>query len=157
MAGRGPPRPGRAPPDGQREPPQPQWLRELLGSRARAGRILVVDDDPTFRALLQEYFSREGYEVHTAEDGLQCLGLALSLRPDLIILNFLMPRMDGLTALIRIKESPITANLKVLMFSGTSHFASFREKSLKAGALDCLQTPFSFKTLLVKAEKILGQ
>ena len=96
---------------------------------------------------------REGYRVRTAGDGVQCLRSALTLRPDLILLNYLMPVMDGLTALRQIKMNPVISYLKVVMFSGVGEWSPFWSAAMEAGALDCLHTPFDVKTLLSSVEK----
>lgn len=131
------------------------WLKELLAPGSSKGKILLVDDIPDVLWLFREVLTRQGYEVQTGEDGLQCVNLALTQRPDLILLNFLMPRMDGLTALKKIKSNPITSNLRVVMFSATSDFKWFKRTSFLEGALDCLQSPFDVKTLLFTVEKNL--
>lgn len=129
------------------------WLEDLLSTGARKGSLLIVDDDQTMRDILRYVLEREGYRVRTADDGVQCLRSALTLRPDLILLNYLMPVMDGLSALREIKINPVISYLKVVMFSAVGDFITFRAVALEDGALDCLHTPFEVKTLLSAVEK----
>lgn len=66
-------------------------------------KVLIVDDDPGIRMLLSKFLQKEGYEVMLAEDGLEGVELAKKHQPDLILLDVVMPRMDGLTAARLIK------------------------------------------------------
>lgn len=131
------------------------WLEELLSTGARKGSILLVDDAEDIRDILRQVLEHEGYRVRTADDGVQCVRSAMTQRPDLILLNYLMPRMDGLTALRQIKMNPVTSYLKVVMFSAVHDFPRFRATAVSEGALDCLHTPFDVKTLLSAVERAL--
>ena len=137
------------------QPATQPWLEELLGSGSRRGSLLLVDDDSGLREILQSVLEREGHRVHTAGNGLQGLRLAKVLRPELIVLNFLMPVMDGLSALRALKKDPIISYLKVVMYSAVSDFDRFRGESLEAGAVDCLHTPFELKTFVAVVERAL--
>ncbi|WP_315982008.1 response regulator [Aliamphritea spongicola] len=68
--------------------------------------ILIVEDDPEASRMLAEYLSLEGYTIHRAEDGLSGLEQAYSLQPDLLILDIMLPEMDGLTLLRRLRKRP---------------------------------------------------
>lgn len=115
----------------------------------------MVDDDPDCRTLLAAVLAREGYHLRTGEDGIQCVRAAKTQRPDLIILNYLMPRMDGLAALRQIKLNPVISYLKVVMYSAAADFNLFRKTALEGGALDCLHSPFEIKSLLSVVERNL--
>lgn len=80
-------------------------------------RILVVDDERHIVRLVQVNLERHGYEVLTAYDGVECLEKAKSERPDLIVLDVMMPRMDGFEALQRLKSDPETTNIPVIMLT----------------------------------------
>lgn len=67
-------------------------------------KILIVDDEPSVRKALSEKLEREGFSTFTAPDGEEGLEVALSLRPDLILLDILMPKMDGLAMLKRMRQ-----------------------------------------------------
>jgi CheY-like chemotaxis protein len=130
-------------------------LEEILAAGAREGSILLVEDEPEIRQFFRWALEREGYRTHATCDGAECLRLARTLRPGLIVLNNLMPVMDGLTALRHLKKDPVTSYLKVLMYSGVWDFARFRAAALEAGAVDCLQTPFDLKTLIQAVDRSL--
>ncbi len=77
--------------------------------------ILIVDDDPNARALLSRFVSREGFAVRTAADGESGLELARAVRPRAILLDVMMPHMDGWAVLSKLKEDPQTADIPVIM------------------------------------------
>lgn len=131
------------------------WLENSLPAGVRKGSILLVDDQEDVRELLRFILERKGYQVHTAGDGVQCLRMAKTLRPDLVLLNYLMPVMDGLTALRRLKMNPIISHLRVVMYSGVSDFVGFQSDATDAGALDCLRSPFHVKAFLAVVENAL--
>ena len=103
-------------------------------------RILIADDDPLLRALLVHRLSTDGHEIMTAEDGAQALTLIGEQRPDLIVLDALMPVMDGFEVLRRIKAGGVT-DAPVIMLTALK-----REQdivgALKLGAADYLVKPF---------------
>lgn len=135
-------------------PAQPR-LEKLLSPWRRRTTILIVDDDLDGQELLSLILAQEHYRVYTGDDGYQCLELARTLRPDLILLNYRMPGMDGLTALRRLKEDPILFNLRVVMFSAEAAFEEFEETVREEGALACIQTPFNMETLLDTVDRAL--
>ena len=77
--------------------------------------ILVIDDDPNARELLSRYVAREGFSVRTAADGAAGLELARTLQPRAILLDVMMPRMDGWAVLSALKADPQTADIPVIM------------------------------------------
>jgi len=85
-----------------------------------AGKILVVDDDPDTIGFLENLLTRQGYEVIAAENGMQALKLAHSDHPDLIILDIMMPNMDGYEVARSLRRHPETALIPILMFTAKS-------------------------------------
>lgn len=130
------------------------WLEKLLSPGDYKEKILLVDDDPTERRLIQHIIEQEGYRVRTADNGLKCLSLAKTFRPDLILLNVMMPIMDGWTALMHLKSDPIISYLKVIIHSLNM---SRRDEDLskELGAIDTLNIPFEPKDLLIAVERAL--
>lgn len=85
-----------------------------------AHNILVVDDDPAVQKVLQQALQLEGYEVTTADDGEQALTALEARLPDIIVLDVMMPKVDGFEVLRRIRESDRTTNLPVILLTAKS-------------------------------------
>ena len=83
-------------------------------------KILVVDDDPSVRALVRDVLEMEGYEVALAEDGFAALRRVEAARPDCVVLDVMMPGMDGHAVLSRIRAGDGGANLPVVMLTAAS-------------------------------------
>lgn len=114
--------------------------------------VLVVNDIPDIVILLEAWLKQGGYRVARAYDGIQAVDAARALRPDLILLNEMMPRLDGLGALARLRADPATAGIKVIMHSAHP----MREVAYDAGAQDFLEVPFVFKELDGMIKRVLG-
>ena len=105
-------------------------------------RILVVDDDPRLLHVVAMYLSIEGYEVDTAANGEEGLRLLEQKRPDLVILDVMMPGIDGLEACRRIKSNPETRSIPVVLFTALSRTDDV-ENGRAAGANRFINKPFS--------------
>jgi len=103
----------------------------------RAGTVLVVDDDPAVRDLMQRYLDREGFRVVAAANGHEGLRLARQLRPAAITLDVLMPGMDGWDVLTALKADPGTADIPVIMLT----IADDRNLGHALGAAEYLTKP----------------
>ena len=106
------------------------------------GRILVVDDDPRLLHIVEMYLKIEGYEVVTAENGEDGLKEAEAHRPDLVILDIMMPGMDGIEACRRIRTNADTQTVPVVMFSALSSDDDV-ERARLAGANHLITKPFN--------------
>lgn len=115
-------------------------------------RVLIVDDEPDVREALRRSLDFEGYGTETAADGLEALEKAGAHRPDLIVLDVLMPRMDGLTAARRLRASGVT--VPILMLTAR-HTVGDRVTGLDAGADDYLVKPFELDELLARIRALL--
>ena len=117
-------------------------------------RVLIADDDPLLRGLLTHKLSAAGYAVIAAEDGRQALDQCRQQRPDLIVLDGMMPIADGFEVLRRLKADPETAGLPVIMLT-----ALRREEdivgALKLGAADYLVKPFIPDELIARIGRLL--
>jgi CheY-like chemotaxis protein len=105
-------------------------------------RILVVDDDPRLLHVVSMYLSIEGYEVDTAPNGEEGLQHLEAERPDLVILDVMMPGIDGLEACRRIKSNPETRHIPVVLFTALSRTDDV-ESGRAAGANRFINKPFS--------------
>jgi two-component system KDP operon response regulator KdpE len=114
-------------------------------------RILIVDDDPDALRLLRMALRGEGYEVIEANDGLAALRLAYEMRPDLIVLDVMMPLMDGWLTCQRIRE---VWDTPVIMLTASSELDS-RVKGLTIGADDFIAKPFDVDELQMRVGAVL--
>lgn len=105
-------------------------------------RILVVDDDPRLLHIVAMYLGIEGYDVASASNGEEGLKQVEAHRPELVILDIMMPGMDGVEACRRIRADPETAHIPVLMFSALSGDDDV-ERARLAGATHLITKPFN--------------
>ncbi|MBI2298154.1 MAG: response regulator [Armatimonadetes bacterium] len=118
-----------------------------------AKRILAVDDEKHIVRLIQVNLERAGYQVSTANDGVQALDLVAQERPDLIVLDWMMPQLNGMETLKRLKANPATADIPVIMLTAKSQDADVF-KGWQSG-VDCYLTkPFNPMELLTFVKRI---
>ncbi|MET9117123.1 response regulator transcription factor [Streptomyces longwoodensis] len=115
-------------------------------------RILIVDDEPAVREALQRSLAFEGYDTEVAVDGADALDKATRYRPDLLVLDIQMPRMDGLTAARRIRGAGDTTPMLMLTARDT---VGDRVTGLDAGADDYLVKPFELDELFARIRALL--
>jgi len=113
-------------------------------------RVLIADDEANMRWVLERALSKAGYDVETAEDGQLALDRALAERPDLVLVDLKMPKMDGLSVLRALKEH--YPDLMIIMMTAHGSTASAIE-AMKAGAHDYLMKPFDIEELLITVFK----
>ncbi len=117
-------------------------------------RILIVDDEEDIQVLLNVNLSREHYAVITADTGEKAIQLAISENPDLILLDLLLPGMDGLEVCKILKRNPQTENIPIIMLTAKTDEADV-VTGLELGADDYISKPFSPKILLARIRRIL--
>jgi len=117
-------------------------------------RILLVDDEEDLLDLLQYALEREGYDVATAQDGLEGLRAAQAARPDLVVLDIMMPRMDGIEMCRRLREDAHLRLVPILMLTAKSDEGDEIE-GLDAGADDYLTKPVSPSLLVSHVRALL--
>lgn len=115
-------------------------------------RILITDDEPAVREALRRSLAFEGYDTALAEDGLAAIEQVGSYQPDVIILDVLMPRMDGLTTARRLRAGGVTVPILMLTARDT---VGDRVTGLDAGADDYLVKPFELDELLARLRALL--
>ena len=120
-----------------------------------AQKILIADDEVYMLRLLEMTFKKGGYEVVSCRDGNEALATAFTAQPQLIVLDVMMPGLDGLGALRMLKENPATRDIPVVVLSAKGH-ALTRVDAVLAGAVLFLVKPFSPNELLGEVRKILG-
>lgn len=114
--------------------------------------ILVAEDDPEIRAALERILTYEGYEPHTVNDGAAALGAIAEMRPDAIVLDVMMPFVDGLEVCRRIRDKG--DRTPVLMLTARQELQD-RVAGLDAGADDYLAKPFELEELLARLRALL--
>lgn len=114
--------------------------------------ILVIDDDEKITSMLRRGLAFEGYDVYTAQNGAEGLSMMLSTDPDLIILDVMMPKVDGFEVCRRLREGGST--VPVLMLTARDEVEN-RVKGLDIGADDYLVKPFALEELLARVRALL--
>jgi class 3 adenylate cyclase len=151
---------GRLPPEGRDE-----LLAAALAASARrlapaaeaadaAGRVLVIDDDADNRALLKDLLALAGHEVYLAESGARGLKLARGIAVDLVVLDLLMPDMNGIDVLEALRGDPKLADLPVLLISGIDD-STLIGQCLRAGASDYIRKPYDATILAARVAATL--
>ena len=118
-------------------------------------RILVVEDDANTLMFVDYTLQQEGYQVVSAKDGLEGLKKAEDERPDLIILDVMLPGLDAYEVCSRLRLKPETANLPILMFSAKAR-QDDKDIGLKVGADDYLVKPADPSEIRAKVAALLG-
>jgi len=116
-----------------------------------AKRILIVDDEPRYLRLLEANLRTEGYEVVTAQDGMQALDVFSSNPIDLVLMDVMMPRLDGFGATQRLREF---TNVPIVILTARGEEQD-RVRGLDLGADDYLIKPFSATELLARVRAVL--
>ena len=109
-------------------------------------RIMVVDDEQTILSLLKQTLEPEGYEVVVAADGRSALALLEERKPDLVLLDIMMPGLDGFQTLERIRQR---SNIPVIMLTAKCEVTTVRD-TLGLGADDYVRKPFHTRELLAR-------
>ncbi len=118
-------------------------------------RILVVEDDPSALRLVEYTLEQEGYQVITASNGLEGVRKARDEHPDLIILDIMLPGLDGYEVCQRLRKEPETAKLYIMMLSAKAREID-KDTGLKIGADDYLAKPADPSTIVVKVKALLA-
>ena len=117
-------------------------------------KVLIVDDDGFISRLVRMKVEQLGHEVETASDGAEGLRKALDLRPDLILLDLMMPRMNGLEVCRQLRAEPAGRDIPVVMLTAKAQERDI-EAGFAAGANDYLVKPFSPRELQARVRAIL--
>ncbi len=117
-------------------------------------RVLVADDDPDILTVVKINFELDGFEVETAVDGEDALQKATSNPPNAIVLDIMMPRMDGLTALHRLRSQATTANIPIILLTARG-LPEDRVRGLELGADDYITKPFDITELAARVRAVL--
>jgi len=105
-------------------------------------KILVVDDDRTIKLLISHYLAKEGHEVFLADNGEQGLVLAPQILPDLILLDVMMPGLNGFEVCLKLKQNELTKLIPIFMLTGKSQNEDIKQ-ALSTGANNYITKPFN--------------
>jgi putative two-component system response regulator len=125
-----------------------------LGNGRTSGKILIADDESRSRAALEMLLRREGFEIHAVSDGESALAACVTVQPDMILLDVLMPGIDGFEVCKRIKARPETRLTPVVLITGLSDTED-RIKGINAGADDFLSKPIDLNELLARTRSLI--
>ena len=116
--------------------------------------MLVVDDEPTITEIVSRYLERAGYSTRVAANGLDALDVAAEARPDLVVLDIMLPGLDGLEVMRRLREQPGPRPTSVILLTAKGE-ATDRIVGLRQGADDYVVKPFTPAELVARVDAVL--
>ncbi|MCI3905131.1 response regulator [Streptomyces spectabilis] len=119
------------------------------------GRVLVVDDNKVIRQLIRVNLELEGFEVVTAADGAECLDVVHQVRPDVVTLDVVMPRLDGLRTAARLRADPRTRDVPLVVVSACTQYEV--EAGLDVGVDAFLAKPFEPAELIAVVRQLTAR
>ena len=123
-------------------------------TESRKGRILIADDNPVNQELLEAYLADGNYEIEFASDGLETLAKVSTFRPDVILLDIMMPKLSGFEVCEELKKSAGTQNVMILMVTALSDLGDI-ERAVAAGCDDYLSKPVHKLELRKRVENMI--
>jgi len=128
---------------------------EAMSAPGGPPRILVVDDEPPIREILKFQLENAGFEVACAEDGAEGLQMVEERPPDLVLLDLMIPQMDGYEVCRRLKRDYSTRHIPVIILTARGELDE-KLKGLESGANDYVTKPFSVPELLIRVKNVLS-
>jgi DNA-binding response OmpR family regulator len=119
------------------------------------GRVLVVDDDEVIRQLIAVNLQLEGFDVVTAIDGQDCLDKVIAVRPDVITLDVMMPRLDGWVTAVKLRDDPATRDIRVVMITARAQEHDVR-RGREIGVDAYVTKPFDPAELIRTVRELAG-
>ena len=121
-----------------------------------AKRILIIEDDPSFSRAINHIVEKEGYEVNTASNGMTGLRMVKESPPDILILDVMLPGLDGFEICSQLRAEEVTAKLPIIMLSAKGQETD-KATGLKVGANEYLTKPVDRTLLLEKITSLLSE
>jgi two-component system, cell cycle response regulator len=132
----------------------PNRVSKGYSNLPEASKILLIDDDTTILNLLESAFSIEGYMVYICDDSFSAMDLIALSKPDIIILDIMMPKIDGYELLAKIKERPEYSDICIIFLSAKDDIEA-KIKGMEAGIDDYITKPFNLREVVSRVEMIL--
>lgn len=123
---------------------------------SKSKKILIIDDEKDLTELLSFRLNQEGFECRTAFDGEDGLNKMKTERPDLVILDLLMPGADGYEVIRRLKGDPATSDMPIIVLTAAAT-SNLKENLFRMGAADCVIKPYDPAELVGKIKKVLNE
>ena len=130
------------------------WMEAPQRDPAAPPMVVVAEDDESLAIVIQGKLARSGYRVHVERDGATAWAAIQAELPDLIVLDWMMPELDGLTVLAMIRDNPNTKHIPVIMLTAMSQPKDVK-LAIEAGANDYLVKPFKPEDLANRVAKLL--
>jgi CheY-like chemotaxis protein len=129
-------------------------VSKVSGMEIKKRSILIVDDEPLTFRLIDEFLkdANLNFEMTTSLNGKQAYEIATSILPDLIITDWLLPEVDGLELIRKLKLNPVTRDIPIIMITGVIATNEEFKTILQAGALDYIQKPLDYSVLSAKVK-----
>ncbi len=121
-----------------------------------AQKVLLVDDEPRIREMAEHILRRPDRAFFHAADGAEAVTLAVAEKPDIILLDYMMPEKTGLEVIEDLRNNPFTAHVPIVMVTATSDLDT-RIALMRAGADDCISKPFEPRELAARVEMVLAR
>jgi two-component system, OmpR family, alkaline phosphatase synthesis response regulator PhoP len=118
-------------------------------------RILIVDDEPNIVLALELLMKKAGFEVHTVDDGEKAFHAIRELRPDLVLLDIMIPKMDGYEVCQRIRADASLKSVRIIMLTAKGRGVE-KEKGIALGADFYITKPFSTREVVSKVKELLS-
>lgn len=119
-------------------------------------KLLIIDDEEMIREPLVESFELEGFDVISASDGEDGLMKAIEIKPDLILVDLTMPKMDGLTMINKLRENEVGKNIPVIVFTNTSDAEKISQAIEKGACEFLIKADWKLNDLIKKVKDRLG-
>jgi CheY-like chemotaxis protein len=122
----------------------------------RPTRVLVVDDDASLRETVRDRLVYQGWDIHTACDGREALGIVTQAVPDVMLLDIYMPQMDGLTTLECLRRDPNLSDIPVMVVTSSTRVSDIT-RAAACNIADYVTKPFSVAELVTRVQRVLRQ
>jgi two-component system, OmpR family, alkaline phosphatase synthesis response regulator PhoP len=127
-----------------------------MSEEKKKGTILIIDDHPFFGTNLKYKLKKYGYEVATAEDGMNGIIQAKRLKPDIIFIDYIMPGMDGIETCEKLHSDPDMKGSVLIIYTSEA-YSGIVNRAIQAGAKDFITKTTNFETILQKIQKLMEQ